>query len=69
MFQDITHGFILFSLSVCMLYVSPRYVLGLKTRFVFHLFLCIVFYLYLHLKQGCHVQNDSSVQKKGLELE
>lgn len=31
--------------------------------------LYIVFYHYLHLKQGCHIQNEYSVQKKGLKLQ
>lgn len=29
----------------------------------------INFYVYLHLKQGCHIQNDYSGQKKGHKLE
>lgn len=57
--------YFVFPISVHALRFSSCYVLGLKTRFVFHLFFCIVFYHYLHLKQGCRVQNDSSVQIKG----
>lgn len=43
MFQDIGHGFILFfPISVHALRFSFYKVFGLKTCFIFHLFLCIL---------------------------
>lgn len=59
-FQNIDHGFILFSLSVCMFYIYPfLWSFGLKTCFIFRIFLCILSH-FLRLKQGDHVQDEFS---------
>lgn len=66
MFQDIGHGFISFSLSVCMRYVFLFLSLfGLKTCFIFHLFLCILRSIIIYTLNKAAALRTSILYNKG----